>query len=495
MDLLPTGVIFGRAGASGGLAAFAAQNFRSRANPGGAICVKLNERETARSEEREMGLAGREGRIFFLAAAGMAFAATCSASPLAIARASGETARLAVAEVPRAATANPAPAPTPVPGQAQAAVTQSLGTVKAINGNVITLTLDAGTDATVNVQDTTKIVQVAPGQKDLKTATPIHISDLQVGDRILVRSRAADDPKSVAALGIIAMKRTDVDAKKTQDREDWQKSGVGGLVKEVDPATGNITISVPAPAGPAKTTVIHTTKATILRRYAPDSVKFDDAKPAPIDQIKPGDQLRARGEKSTDGDSFNAVEIVSGTFRNIAGIITSVDAAAQTISMMDLIAKSPVTVKITDQSQLKNLPPEIAQRIAMRLRGAGAGGGAASNGDPGGATGSSGAGAAPRAAGTSGAGAGAGARGGRADFQQLVNRLPASGLTDFQKGEAVLVVATQGTDSGGATAITVVGGVEPILAAAPGGGGAGAALALSPWSLGGAPGGDTGGIQ
>ena len=201
-----------------------------------------------------MGLAGREGRIFFLAAAGMAFAATCSASPLAIARASGETARLAVAEVPRAATANPAPAPTPVPGQAQAAVTQSLGTVKAINGNVITLTLDAGTDATVNVQDTTKIVQVAPGQKDLKTATPIHISDLQVGDRILVRSRAADDPKSVAALGIIAMKRTDVDAKKTQDREDWQKSGVGGLVKEVDPATGNITISVPAPAGPAKTT-------------------------------------------------------------------------------------------------------------------------------------------------------------------------------------------------------------------------------------------------
>jgi hypothetical protein len=443
-----------------------------------------------------MGLAGRKGRIFFLAVAGMAFAATCGASPLAMARASDEMAGLAVMAAPRAATANPAPTPTPGPGQAQASVTQSLGTVKAINGNVITLTLDAGTDVTVNVQDTTKIVQVAPGQKDLKTATAIHVTDLQVGDRILVRSRAADDAKSIAALGIIAMKRSDVDAKKTQDREDWQKSGVGGLVKEVDPATGNITISVPAAAGPAKTTVIHTTKATILRRYAPDSVKFDDAKAAPIDQIKPGDQLRARGEKSTDGDSFNAVEIVSGTFRNIAGIITSVDAGAKTISMMDLIAKSPVTVRITDQSQLKNLPPEIAQRIAMRLRGAGAGG-AAPNGGPGGAAGSSGAGPAPRAAGTSGAGAGAG--GGRADFQQLVNRLPASGLTDFQKGEAVLVVATQGTDSGGATAITVVGGVEPILAAAPGGGGAGAgaaaALALSPWSLGGAPGGDTGGIQ
>ena len=402
------------------------------------------------------------------------------------------------------------------PAQGQAALTQSLGTVKAISGNVITLTLDAGNDVTVNVQDTTKIVQVAPGQKDLKTATAIQISDLQVGDRILVRSRAADGSKSIAALGIIAMKRSDVDAKKTQDREDWQKGGVGGLVKEVDAATGNITISTAAAAGPAKTTVIHTTKATILRRYAPYSVKFDDAKAAPIDQIKPGDQLRARGAKSADSDDFNAAEIVSGTFRNIAGTINSVDAAAKTISLTDLIAKKTLTVKITDESQLKKLPPEVAQRIAMRLRGTGpagagaAGGGASGGGSPGNGAGNpAGSGSAPNptagangtagaaANGTASAGAGGGMQrggggGGRPDFQQLVNRLPASALTDFQKGDAVLVVSTQGTDSGGVTAITLVGGVEPILAAAPGAGAA--AMSLSPWSLG-APGGDAGGNQ
>jgi len=391
---------------------------------------------------------------------------------------------------------------------AQGALIQSLGTVKAISGNVITLTLDAGNDVTVNVQDTTKIVQVAPGQKDLKTATPIQVTDLQVGDRILVRSRASDDSKTIAALGIIAMKRTDVDAKKTQDREDWQKSGVGGLVKDVDAATGNITISAAAAAGPAKSTVIHTTKTTILRRYAPDSVKFDDAKAAPIDQIKPGDQLRARGTKSADGDDFNAVEIVSGTFRNIAGTINSVDAASKTISMTDLIAKKPVTVKITDESQLKKLSPEVAQRIAMRLRGAGAagaagGGAAVAGGAPNGnaagsgAGNSQGAGANGAAGGGSGAGAGGGMQrgggGGRPDFQQMVNRLPASALTDFQKGDAVLVVSTEGTAAGGVTAITLVGGVEPILAAAPGG--AGAAMTLSPWSLGAPAGGDTGGIQ
>jgi len=390
----------------------------------------------------------------------------------------------------------------------QAAVAQSVGTVKAVHGNVLTLTLDAGTDVTVNVTDTTRMVQVAPGQKDLKTALAIHVADLQVGDRIIVRSRASDDPKSVTALGIIAMKRTDVDAKKKQDLSDWQKSGVGGLVKEVNAADGTITISGPAVAGVAKTTVIHTTKATILRRYAPDSVKFDDAKPAPIDQIKPGDQLRARGEKSADGDEFAAAEIVSGTFRNIAGTITSVDQATKTINVNDLIGKKAMVVKISGESQLKKLSPEMAQRIAMRFRGggdaaggggaAGSGNGGAANGAPGASAGGGANGGGNSPAGSGGGGGAASQRpgggaggGGRADFQQLVNRLPAATITDFQKGDAVLVVSTQGTETGGVTAITLLGGVEPMLAAAAGV--SGQAVTLSPWSLGGAPGGDLGG--
>jgi hypothetical protein len=372
--------------------------------------------------------------------------------------------------------------------------------MKAINGNVLTVTLDAGNDVTVNVTDTTKMVQVAPGQKDLKTATPIHVSDLQVGDRIIVRSRAADDPKSITALGIIAMKRADVDAKKTQDRDDWQKHGVGGLVKEVDAAAGTITISAPAVAGASKTIVIHTTKATILRRYAPDSVKFDEAKAAPIEQIKAGDQLRARGEKSANGDEVTAAEIVSGTFRNIAGTITSVDVAAKTINVSDLISKKAMIVKVSDESQLKKLSPEMALRIAMRLRGGGAGAGgaagAAAAGSPNAgstsdasAGGNASAGGAQRGGGSGAGGAGGGAR---PDFQQMVNRLPAAAITDFQKGDAVLVVSTQGTDTG-VTAITLLGGVEAILAAAPAGVSGGQAMTLSPWSLGGAPGGDAGG--
>ncbi|MGA8675488.1 MAG: DUF5666 domain-containing protein [Candidatus Acidiferrales bacterium] len=401
---------------------------------------------------------------------------------------------IALAAIPaRTLSARPSPPDaSSAQAQTQSPITQQVGTVKAINGNTLTLTSDAGAEVAVTVQDTTKIVQVAPGQKDLKSAVPIHLADLQPGDRILVRSRTSPDAKTPMAVGIIAMKATDVAAKKTQESEDWQKRGIGGLVSAADPATGTITISTGA-GSTAKTVAVHTTKDTILRRYAPDSVKFDDAKSAPLDQIKPGDQLRARGTRSPDGNEFQADEIVWGTFRNIAGIITSVDPSANTIALTDLITKKPVAVKITDQSQLRKLPERMAQFIAIRLKGAGGGApGAASAGAPNSSAAPSRGGAAAGAEGAPNGGQHTGgASGGRADFEQIVNRLPAATLTDFQKGDAIMVVSTQGTDSGGVTAITLLGGVEPILAAAPAGN-ASQAMTLSPWSLG-APAGDAAG--
>jgi hypothetical protein len=378
---------------------------------------------------------------------------------------------------------------------AQSAVTQQVGTLKSISGNSLTFTVDGASDVTVIVQDNAKIVQVAPGQKDLKSATAIQLKDLKPGDRILVRERTSPDAKPAVAIGIIAMKATDVEAKKAQDRDDWQKRGIGGLVSAVDAPNGTVTISTGNGAS-AKTIVVHITKSTVLRRYAADSVKFDDAKPAPLDQIKPGDQLRARGAKSADGAEFDADEIVWGTFRNVAGIITAVDLAAKTVSLTDLITKKPVTVKITDESQLRKIPAQMAQMIAYRLKGAGAGasgaGGSAQGAD--GAGGNSQNPAQPANGGQQGGAAGRSGSGGagRGDLQQIVNRMPAASLSDFQKGDAIMVVSTQGIDAGGVTAITVVGGVEAILAAAPAGN-ASQAMMLSPWSLGGAPTGDAAG--
>jgi len=352
---------------------------------------------------------------------------------------------------------------------------KAVGTAKVISGNVITLTTDSGSVTNVQVQDSTRIVRIAPGQKDLKDAVPLRLQDLQVADRMLVRGKLAEDGKSIVASSVIVIKEADIAAKQEQQRQDWQRRGAGGLVTAVDASSGTITISTGVSAG--KALAVHTSKDTIVRRYSPDSVKFDDAKPATAGEVKNGDQLRARGTKNADGNEMAAEEIVFGTFRNIAGTVISADPANNSVSVLDLLTKKPITLKITEDSQLRSLPPMVAQRIAMRLKG----------GPPAGSQ-AAGANAPTEAAKPPGeqpsSGPGGGRPGGAPDFQQMLNRMPAVTLTDLQKGNAVIIVATEGSASSQPNAITLLTGVEPILTASPDSNRA--AMLLSPWSLGGA---------
>jgi co-chaperonin GroES (HSP10) len=368
-------------------------------------------------------------------------------------------------------------------------VARRIGAIKAMNGTTITLAPDSGPEVSVMVLPETRIVRVAPGEKNLKNAVPAQLTDLQVGDRILVGGKASDDAKSITASSVVVMKLADVSARQEQERQDWQKRGLGGLVKAIDLAAGTVTISVTGFSG-TKEIAIHTSKATVVRRYAPDSVKFDDAKLSSLQDIRPGDQLRARGDRNANGTELTAEEIVTGSFRNVAGTVNSVDASAGTISVQDLLSKKAVQVKITPESQLHKLPPEIAQRIAMRLKGStppgapGASGSSAPASAPGGGMNAGG------TPGGSAAGApmGGGMRpGGAPDFQQMLNRMPAVTLEDLHKGDAVMIVATEGSSVSAGTAITLLSGVEPILEAAPSGS---QAMMLAPWSLGGAPTGD-----
>ena len=364
-------------------------------------------------------------------------------------------------------------------------VSRPVGAIKAINGTQITLTPDSGSDVSVTVQSTTRILRIAPGEKDLKNATPIQLQDLQIGDRILVGGRISDDGLSVVASTVVVMKHSDLEARHQQDLQDWQKRGVDGLAKAVDPAAGTVTHLVCA----GKDVVIHTSSSTVIRRYAPDSVKFDDAKPGTLQQIHPGDQVRARGNRSADGSELAADEIVSGSFPGIAGTVNSVDASSSTLSVHDLLSNKTVVIKITPDSQLRHLPPEMAQMIAMRLKGGAAGtapGGASSSGS---ATSGQTAhpGSAPGAMAPGGAGAST-RPGGAPDVQRLLSHAPATTLADLHKGDAVIILSTEGT-AGVGTVITLVSGVEPILRAAPG---ASSAAMLTPWSMS-APSGDAGG--
>ncbi len=395
--------------------------------------------------------------------------------------------------VPVAVAAAPVPQQTPT---SVASVARAVGTVKSVVDATVTLTTDSGDEIKVLLQAETKVLRVAPGQQDIKQATPIAASDLQAGDRILVRGKPGDDAKAILAGSIIAMAKTDVAAKQAKDREEWQRHGIGGIVSAVDPGAGTITIGVTV-MGEKKSITVKLAKTTVLRRYAPDSIKFDDAKPAPLESVHMGDQLRARGTKSADGAELAADEVVSGTFRNISGTISALDAAAGTIVVQDLSTKKPVTVKVTGESQLRKLTQPVAQRIAARMKGEAAPGqptaaGAPAGGNSGGPVAAQGAtpgatpGAAPGAPGSR-PGGGGGGQGG--DLQQMLARMPASNLSDLQKGDAVMIVTTEGSAGGGVTAITLLAGVEPILEASPKGG---QSSLLSAWSLGSAPGGDSG---
>ena len=389
------------------------------------------------------------------------------------------------------------PSPRAQENAAPRAVAKRIGAIKAIDGTEITLTPDSGPEVKITVQPATQIVRFAPGETNVNNATPIQLQDLQVGDHIRATGWATDDNQPLPVLKIVVMKRSDLDAKHQQDLQDWQKRGVGGLVSAVDPAAGTVTISVTSLAG-KKNIVIHSSQTTVIRRYAPDSVKFDDAKPGTLKEIHPGDQVRARGDRSADGSEVTAEEIVSGAFRNVAGTVNSVDASSSTLSVQDLLSKKTVLIKVTADSQLRHLPPEVAQRIALRLKAGFAGATGAAGVAPAAGSGqptpptpptptASSGGTAEGGMGSRAGGMGAGRPGGAPDFQQMLSRLPASLLADLHKGDAVILVSTEGS-AGMGTAIQLVSGVEPILQAAPN---AGQAMMLAPWSLGATP--DAGG--
>jgi len=389
---------------------------------------------------------------------------------------------------------------------AQAPAAKAVGTVKSVSGNSVVITSDSGAESTITFADAARIVKAAPGLTDLKNAAPIQISDIQVGDRIFARGQSGDNGALVAASAIV-MKKADIAQKLQAERDEWPR-GVVGIVKSVDSGAGTITIANSLVAS-GKPIVVHVSPQTSIRRYAPDSIKFDDAQPGMLDQMKPGDQLRARGSKNADGTEFTAQAIVSGAFRDIAGTVVSTDAANKSVTVMDLATKKPVVVKVSGDSELRKLRPDTAARIAMRLKG----------GSPDAATGYSAAAGQPGASGTnaagtstarqgqdggnrggwqgrdgsgggangSGAGQGGsggnwpGGSGGTPDFQQMLSRMPSFSITELNKGDAVMLVATEGTSSSGPTAITMISGVESILTAAPGG--AGASMILSPWNL------------
>ena len=335
-------------------------------------------------------------------------------------------------------------------------------------------------EVAVAVDAKAKVLRVAPGATNLTNAAAIELTDINVGDRLRARGRMADDQKSLAALEIVVISQSDIASKQAADRADWDRRGATGIVADV--TATSFTINVRTIEG-VKPLVITPAPNAVIRRYTPDSVKFADAKPSTVSEIRKGDQVRARGNKTPDGAQMTADEIVSGQFKMIAGLVISVDPQENLVRINNIETKKPMTVKISTDSSLKKLQPMLAQAIANRLHG----------GTPGGTP----AGDLPPVAPPSAPGAGAGPGGGRGpggfgggragDLQSMIDRTPAIKISDLMTGDAIIISSTAGTSADQITAITLLAGVEPILTK-PGT----REMSLGDWNMGG--GGDLGGI-
>lgn len=380
----------------------------------------------------------------------------------------------------------------------QKVAVRPIGVVTEIQSGKLTLHTDAGPNMTVNLPEGVSVLQVPPGAKNLKSATKIDVSDIVVGDRVLIIGPVSANQKSIQAKTVIVMSKTALAKAHEAERLEWEKHGIGGVVKSINPAAKEITLAVPnKPPTPGNlthlVTVTFASNAALLR-YAPDSVKFSDAKQGTFGQIKVGDQVRALGTRSDNGTHFTATKLVSGTFRNIPATVVSVDAANGTITVKDLATKKDVLVRTNASSQLHQLTPRVANMIAMFNSG-GPGKGAAGPQEKGKH------GESPHKESyqeyrrQNGAKPGGGMPGGPpGNFSQMLRHMPPLSLKDLKPGEPLIVVSTQGAKPSQVTAIAVLSGVEPILRARPKGS---KEVGLGPWNMsmgsGGGGGGGTGG--
>jgi len=368
---------------------------------------------------------------------------------------------------------------------AQSPANNVLGDVVAVDAAAkqIFVKTDAGAVVVVSVADTTKIVKNPPGEAKLDKSAPYTLAEIAAGDRLLALGRLSDDGKTLASpRAVVVNTKADIDKKRETERAEWQARGVVGVVSAVNAETKEITINTRTPEGPKPVVIVAGGPAVKLRRYAPDSIKFADAKPSAFEEVKAGDQLRAKGERTADGSKLTAEEVVTGSFRTTLGTVKAVDAAKNeiTIEQQD---KKPLTIVVRPDSVLKQVPAEMG----MMMMGGGAGA-------PGGAPGAGG--AAARAGGgqrvvvqggpggsappAGGAAAGAPGQGGPTrrmmDPQQMLERLPAVTLAELKPGQMIVVSSTVGADPTRVTAIQLVSNVEPLVAMMsrrPGGAGGG----------------------
>lgn len=339
---------------------------------------------------------------------------------------------------------------TPAPTPAQTAATNSwikatsvVGEVTEVDAAVKQITVGTK-DGSIKLSfdDKTSYKRVLPGETSIEKAEAITFADIGVGDLIYARGRVSADKSSMPAQQLIITSKAALSQKQVRDREEWQRRGIVGRIASINAETKEIGLTMRA-AGGERPITMKTSDKVMYRRYAPDSVKFSDAKASSFAELKVGDQVRALGDKSADGMSFETQEIVSGSFRMVGGAVTTINPAANEIIITNMQTGQPLTIVVNKDSVMRRIPPEMAALIAQRR----AQGGSAPTAQP----------AAPAGAGNEPR------RGAGGDFDDMIERLPQVTITEIKKGDMIAVSSTTGVDPARVTAIKLVAGIEALM--------------------------------
>ncbi len=341
------------------------------------------------------------------------------------------------------------------------------GEVGSIDGGKIVLKTANG-DVEAVLSDKTQYFRVPPDNPKLSAAVAATVSEIGVGDKLLVTGMLSDDKKSIPAKAVYIMSKSAIAERQTNYLEDWKKRGTYGKVVNYNPQTSVITITTRS-FGAEKTVNVKTAGNTEFYRYAPDSTEFSKALKSKLSEVEPNDEIRVLGNKNADGTEIEAEKIVTGAYVQRGGKIKAINLEKKEIIITDSNTNKDVSVVLNDYSVLKQFPTELAQRFSGAQAGGGGGqGGFRPPGQGGGGQ------TTPQPAGqqnpqTSGQGGFRPGGGGGIDDSRFQNIK----ITDLKVGEAIGILISKNSDPSRVTAVKLFTGVEPFLNRPQAGGGGG----------------------
>lgn len=286
---------------------------------------------------------------------------------------------------------------------------------------------DDGASVQVDTGAETEVRRVAPGERSLQGAQLIPLSELRAGDRLLI----SYGESRTEARRIVVMAASAITARNEALRREWAEHGASGVAAAIKP--GEIVLRQRSMASGTQTAVL-LTPATKYRRYMTGSNSYIDAQLSSLDQIRAGDQVRARGRKSADGTRIEAEEVVFGTFVTKAGTVISADVTTNTLTVRDLETDRPLPVRLTPASQVKRFPEFPTAPAVM--------------------------GGAPLTPGLQPSTPGLG---GPPDLALMIERLPPFALSGIKPGDTVVFSASPGAERGELLAVVVLANASTLV--------------------------------